>query len=113
VRRTARPGRFDRQIWPRNTDVIAAESATCLVLTPGQPTLFEGRGEGAHLVTRGPRVDADVEDGSGTTLWLNAEEFLQAKLQALAAYRSQFPIRPDMLPEEVFRDLFGAEYFQA
>jgi hypothetical protein len=36
---------------------------------------------------------------------------LHAKLQALAAYRSQFPIQPDMLPPSMFLDLFGVEYF--
>jgi hypothetical protein len=45
--------------------------------------------------------------GDATTR-IDVGEFLQPKLQA---YRSQFPIQPDMLPEGVFRDLFGAEYF--
>jgi hypothetical protein len=36
---------------------------------------------------------------------------VDAKLQAIAAYRSQCLIQPAMLPAEVFVDLFGAEYF--
>lgn len=95
---------------PRNAHVIAAEGATCLVFYPRQPTLFEGRGEGAQLVTSAA-ADAVAVDLAGATTRIDAGELLAAKLDALAAYRSQFPFRPDMLPEDVFRDLFGAEYF--
>jgi len=95
---------------PRNAHVIAAESATCLVWSPGEPTLFEGRGQDARHVGLGTPRLADVEM-SGATTRIDVGEFLQPKLQAIAAYRSQFPFRRDMLPENVFYDLFGAEYF--
>jgi LmbE family N-acetylglucosaminyl deacetylase len=95
---------------PHNAHVIAADSATCLVLTPRQPTLFEGRGESAPALTLGTRLDS-TRKGSGAAICLDVKDFMDAKLQALAAYRSQFPIAPDMLPAEIFHDLFGAEYF--
>jgi LmbE family N-acetylglucosaminyl deacetylase len=96
---------------PRNADVIAADSATCLVLMPRQPTLFQARGDGGRpvLVETAANMDGDHTE---IVVRLEAEEVLDGKLRALAAYRSQFPIRPDMLPASMFLDLFGVEYFQ-
>jgi LmbE family N-acetylglucosaminyl deacetylase len=95
---------------PRNAHVVAAEAATCLVLSPRQPTLFEGRGAGSRFISKG-RSGAAGEDVGGVTTRIEIGEFLHTKLNALAAYRSQFPLRPDMLPESIFRDLIGVEYF--
>jgi hypothetical protein len=95
---------------PRNAHVIAADGATCLVLMPRQPTLFEARGEGAALAVRETLAGCTTVD-EAIAVRLSIEEGLDKKLQALAAYRSQLPIRPDMLPESVFFDLFGVEYF--
>ena len=95
---------------PRNAHVIAGDAgATCLVLSPSRPTLFDGRGEAARLASPGAPSD-DVEIG-GATARIPAGDFLRAKLNAIAAYRTQFPFNPDMLPESIFGDLFGAEYF--
>ena len=33
--------------------------------------------------------------------------------EALSAYRSQFPLEPGMLPEFLFQEMFGREYFVA
>jgi LmbE family N-acetylglucosaminyl deacetylase len=96
---------------PRNAHVIAADGATCLVLMPRQPTLFEARGEGATRAVREILAGSTTAD-EAIAVRLSTEEVLEKKLQALAAYRSQFPIRPDMLPESVFFDLFGVEYFR-
>ncbi|MBV9325311.1 MAG: PIG-L family deacetylase [Chloroflexi bacterium] len=109
------PGQFFGEhgiAWqkPRTAHVIAAEGATCLVLRPRQPTLFEARGAGAHPPSVGTHADSAGDD-DGAAIRLEVDDFLHAKLQALAAYRSQFPIEPDMLPESIFRDLFGVEYF--
>ena len=35
------------------------------------------------------------------------------KVEALSAYRSQFPLEPDMFPEFLLREMFGWEYFVA
>ena len=95
---------------PRNAHVIAVDHATCLILSPTQPTLFEGRGEGARLVSQGSPGRADV-DLSGATTCIDVGDFIQPKLDAIAAYRSQFPIRLDTLPITIFKELFGTEYF--
>ena len=93
---------------PRNAHVVAADGATCLVFMPRRPTLFEARGEAVRPASRGTRVDCRVEDQA---IRAGVEDVLHAKLQALAAYRSQFPIQPDMLPSSMLLDLFGVEYF--
>src|SRR5262249_18313149 len=35
------------------------------------------------------------------------------KIEALSAYRSQFPLEPDMFPGFLLREMFGCEYFVA
>ena len=35
------------------------------------------------------------------------------KVDALSAYRSQFPLKPDMFPEFLLQEMFGCEYFVA
>ena len=35
------------------------------------------------------------------------------KVEALSAYRSQFPLEPGMFPEFVLQEIFGCEYFVA
>jgi LmbE family N-acetylglucosaminyl deacetylase len=84
-------------IEPRNAHVIATDNATCLVLAPREPTGYEGRGEGARLVLGGPSAPWTL-DSHATSIRLEVREFLHAKLDALVAYRSQFPVRTDMLP---------------
>ena len=35
------------------------------------------------------------------------------KVEALSAYRSQFPLEPGMFPQSLLREMFGWEYFEA
>lgn len=35
------------------------------------------------------------------------------KVEALSAYRSQFPLEPDMFPAFLLQEMFGREYFVA
>ena len=35
------------------------------------------------------------------------------KVDALSAYRSQFPLEPGMFPEFLLQEIFGREYFAA
>lgn len=37
--------------------------------------------------------------------------YLQHKIEAIAAHRSQFPIQPHMLPHTILQELMGQEYF--
>jgi LmbE family N-acetylglucosaminyl deacetylase len=98
---------------PRNAHVVASGDATCLVLSPREPTLFEGRGQGARLVSQGSDRSANSADveAADDTIRVDVTEFIEPKLQAIAAYRSQMPLQPDMLPATIFQDLFGSEYF--
>jgi hypothetical protein len=95
----------------RNAHVIAADGATCLVLRPRQPTLFQARGEGALPVSYGLSPAGPAADDEGIAIRVDVGDFLHAKLQALTACRSQFPMQPDHLPASIFHDLFGVEYF--
>jgi len=100
----------------RSAHVVATEGLTCLVLAPAAPTAFAGRGEGARLAgegadeTRGalevPGVGAAV-----ATARLDVTDQIDAKVGALCAYRSQFPLEPGMFPDFLLKELFGREYF--
>jgi LmbE family N-acetylglucosaminyl deacetylase len=45
------------------------------------------------------------------TARLDVAEQIEAKVGALCAYRSQFPMEPDMFPDFLLRELFREEYF--
>jgi LmbE family N-acetylglucosaminyl deacetylase len=95
---------------PRNAHVVAASNVTCLVLTPRPPTGYEGRGEGARLVSRAPSA-ACMPTRRATEIHHEVGHYVHAKLDALAAYRSQFPVQTHVLPQSMLQDLFGVEYF--
>jgi hypothetical protein len=52
----------------------------------------------------------DEEWGEATTR-IDVAPFLDAKMAALAAYRSQFAFDPDIVPIGLLTELFGVEYF--
>ena len=101
----------------RNADVIAATSLTCLVLSPEPPTKFAGRGQGARLASTLPGAPANPPLASGNTravqgaVSCDVSEQVLRKVKALSAYRSQFPLEPDMFPEFLLQEMFGREYF--
>jgi len=96
---------------PRNAHVVAAESVTCLVLSPEAPTAFLGRGEDAHL-TGATKVDEqDEKQVMADITCIDVGPFLQHKIEAITAHRSQFPIQPNMLPHTILQELMGQEYF--
>ena len=52
--------------------------------------------------------------GSGVavaTARLDVTDQIDAKVGALCAYRSQFPLEPGMFPDFLLKELFGREYF--
>jgi LmbE family N-acetylglucosaminyl deacetylase len=124
------PGEFFGELGvtgnrPRSAHVVAAEGLTCLVFSPAAPTLFAGRGEGARLAGPAPGQPAspsasawdvaaagaaDAESGVATAQ-LDVTDQIEAKVGALCAYRSQFPLEPGMFPDFMLRELFGREYF--
>ncbi|HLA42740.1 MAG TPA: PIG-L family deacetylase [Aggregatilineales bacterium] len=100
---------------PRNSHVIAHTSVTCLIFSPMAPTHFDGRGEGAHTgngetVAEDALIELTSESGAASTC-IDVCGYVDRKVQALSQHRTQFPIEPDMFPEQLLRDVFGLEYF--
>lgn len=75
--------------------VVAVESTTCLVLSDPDPAMpaAGGRFVPARLVC------------------CDASAWIDQKMLALAAHRTQFPIRPEMFPRSLLLEMFGREYF--
>jgi LmbE family N-acetylglucosaminyl deacetylase len=96
---------------PRNAHVVAAESVTSLVLSPEAPTAFLGRGEDAHLTGATKIPEQDQEQLMADTTCIDVGPFLQHKIEAIMAHRSQFPIEQHMFPYTILRELMGQEYF--
>jgi LmbE family N-acetylglucosaminyl deacetylase len=103
----------------RSADVVAAASLTCLVLSPAPPAKFAGRGRGARLAGApgGARANASpaaesVRAARGVVC-CDVSGQVMRKVEALSAYRSQFPLQPDMFPEFLLEEMFGREYFVA
>ena len=103
----------------RRGAIRAAASLTCLVLSPAPPTKFAGRGEGARLASALPGAWANTPPASGNmragqgVISCDVSEQVMRKVEALSAYRSQFPLEPDMFPEFLLQAMFGREYFVA
>ncbi len=104
---------------PRSRDVVAAASLTCLVLSPAPPAEFAGRGPGARLAGALPGAQASASPAAGNVragqgvISLDVSGQVTRKVEALSAYRSQFPLEPDMFPEFLLQEIFGCEYFVA
>jgi LmbE family N-acetylglucosaminyl deacetylase len=45
------------------------------------------------------------------TTCIDVSDYMSQKISAIAAYRTQCPITPDLLPEVIWRDIFAHEYF--
>ena len=103
----------------RSADVVATGSLTCLVLSAAPPTKFAGRGRGARLAGAPPGARANASPAAGTArpgqgvVSCDVSEQVMRKVDALSAYRSQFPLEPDMFPEFLLQEMFGCEYFVA
>jgi LmbE family N-acetylglucosaminyl deacetylase len=94
----------------RKAHVIARSPVTCLVLSPGRPTNFTGRGGGAAL---GSAYQGQATaDGFGlATHAIDVREYIHHKISAISQHRTQYPITPDMFPQAMLQDLFGHEYY--
>jgi LmbE family N-acetylglucosaminyl deacetylase len=129
------PGEFFGELGvagnrPRSAHVVAVEALTCLVFSPEAPALFAGRGEGARLTGAlpaalpggpapapapapgaAPPVQAERAGDDLATACLDVTGHIEAKVGALCAYRSQFPLEQGMFPDFLLKELFGREYF--
>ena len=103
----------------RSADVVATGSLTCLVLSAAPPATFAGRGRGARLAGAPPGARADASPATGNVragqgvVCCDVSGQVMRKVEALSAYRSQFPLEPDMFPEFLLQEIFGCEYFVA
>jgi LmbE family N-acetylglucosaminyl deacetylase len=110
------PGEFFGELaivhqQPRAAHVVAVGDVTCLVLAPGAPSAFAGRGTEARLLEAGTD-DVKVEGQIGGALVsVDVSDYVHQKIAAVAAHRTQYPIAPDTLPRELFQELLGREYF--
>jgi LmbE family N-acetylglucosaminyl deacetylase len=95
---------------PRNAHVVARGSVTCLVFAPAKPTAFAGRGASASLDLDTASVDAGVLDSEVTTA-IDVSAYVERKIAAIAAHRTQYPISPTMLPLAMLQEMMGREYF--
>jgi LmbE family N-acetylglucosaminyl deacetylase len=109
------PGEFFGELaivhqLPRSAHVVAVGDTTCLVLAPGAPSAFAGRGAEARFGT--DSADAIGEERAAKTLVpVDVSNFVARKIAAVAAHRTQYPITPDVLPLGLLQELFGTEYF--
>jgi LmbE family N-acetylglucosaminyl deacetylase len=113
------PGEFFGELGvahsqPRSANVVALQSLTCLVFSPNAPTKYEGRGESARVATR-RATESSAKGGDdpfdAAIVELDVSDQMRAKVEALCAYRSQFPVEPDMFPDFLLQEIFGREYF--
>jgi LmbE family N-acetylglucosaminyl deacetylase len=95
---------------PRNAHVVAQNSVTCLVFAPGEPTAFAGRG-----ATASQDLDIVIADAealrSEVTAAIDVSAYVDRKIAAIAAHRTQYPIDPTMLPLAMLQEMMGREYF--
>jgi hypothetical protein len=93
---------------PRSAHVIAVDTVTCLVFSPGPATLFTARGASA---TDPEPAHQDDWPGEHPTTCIDVSAHLDQKIAAIAAQRTQFPIRPDLFPRSMLHEMLDREYF--
>jgi len=95
-----------------DASVVALDTVTCLVLSHQVPTAFAGRGEDAAL--GGFTRDATDNDGGEQDglVRMDISAYLDHKVEALAAHRTQFAIDPEILPLAPVWQLLSQEYFE-
>jgi LmbE family N-acetylglucosaminyl deacetylase len=94
----------------RNAHVVATDDVTTLTFSTSAPiTVDESRVQAQLLHTRslptGDRVDARVDT------CIDVSDFVDHKIRATAAHRTQYPIDPNLFPRDILQEMFGVEYF--
>lgn len=119
-RATLGPGAFFGEIGiatrqRRMSHVIAEVDVTCLILSMTEAVNFGGRGGDAAIHGGQGRVADDAEaPNAGQRLFttcIDVSDHVYAKVSAMAAHRSQYPILPDMFPMDMLTEMMGKEYF--
>jgi len=94
---------------PRANHVIAVENTTCLVFSSESPLAWLGRGSEANI-TGSSDTDTFRENSAFTTR-IDVTDYVEQKVSAMAAHRTQYPISPDMFPMSMLHEMLGQEYF--
>lgn len=96
----------------RMAHVVAVENTTCLVFSSESPLAYLGRGAEAHI-TGGDSHAAEATSASHNpvTTCIDVSDYVEQKVAAMAAHRTQYPITPDMFPMSIMREMLGREYF--
>src|SRR5262245_45299762 len=95
---------------PRNAHVVALGSVTCLVFATGEPTAFAGRGASANQDLDSITAEIEALHCEVTTI-IDVSGYVDRKIAAIAAHRTQYPIAPGILPLEMLQEMMGREYF--
>jgi LmbE family N-acetylglucosaminyl deacetylase len=95
----------------RAAHVIAVDNVTCLVMSPGQETLFMGRGTDATLGLESASEGGASQVAPGATTCIDVSKYVERKVAGIAAHHTQYPITPDMFPAEMLQEMFGKEYY--
>ena len=93
----------------RSATVVATSNVTCLVLSPDAPSKFAGRGSSAG--DEATRADAANSHTELDVMTIDVEGQLDAKLAALTAHRSQYPVDPRIFPRHMLLEMYGKEHF--
>jgi LmbE family N-acetylglucosaminyl deacetylase len=96
---------------PHTAHVVAAENVTCLVFSPQEPSNFAGRGAEAQLRETTAVDLSQPQAHGGATTCIDVSDYVEQKIAAMAAHRTQFSLDPEMFSGSMLRDLFGQEYF--
>jgi LmbE family N-acetylglucosaminyl deacetylase len=96
----------------RMSHVIAAENTTCLVFSSESPLAFLGRGADASITGEEGDASDDISASqSPVTTCIDVTDYVEQKVAAMAAHRTQYPITPDMFPMSMMREMLGKEHF--
>jgi LmbE family N-acetylglucosaminyl deacetylase len=99
----------------RSNHVVARENVTCLVLSNAEQSAFTGRGSAAAITGGEERLaklmESNLLDRPSYTAAIDVSAFIQHKVAAMAAHRTQYPISPNLIPASILIDLMGHEYF--
>jgi LmbE family N-acetylglucosaminyl deacetylase len=94
----------------RNAHVVAIDDVTTLTFSTSAPISVDESGVQAQLqhirrLPTGDRVDARVDT------CIDVSDFVDHKIRATAAHRTQYPIDPTSFPRDILQEMFGFEYF--